>query len=92
METHPGEGVVKKEKFSNSRTSSHRRVCVEFWNLRGQHKEQGEKNPTEYTPNHNSQLRSNPDAPSASSEQGLNREAPVVCLGQGPGLNALRTI
>ena len=30
--------------------------------------------------------------PSASSEWGLNREAQAACLGQGPGLNALRSI
>ena len=35
----------------------------EFWNLRGQHNwEEKEKKPTEYTPNHNSQWRSSPDA------------------------------
>ena len=37
VETHPGEGVVKEEKFPNSKKSSHQRVCGEFWNLRGQH-------------------------------------------------------
>ena len=36
METFPGEGVIK-EKFPNSRKHSHRRVCGEFRNLRGQH-------------------------------------------------------
>ena len=30
--------------------------------------------------------------PSAGSEWGLNREAQAACLGQGPGLNALRSI
>ena len=47
-ETHPGEGVVK-EKFPNSRKPSYRRVCREFWNLRGQHnwetKKKKKKNP-----------------------------------------------
>ena len=33
-ETHPGEGVLKDEKFTNSRKSSHWPVCGEFWNLR----------------------------------------------------------
>ena len=37
METCPGEGVLKK-KFPNSRKPSHRQVCGEFWNLRGQRK------------------------------------------------------
>ena len=37
METHPGEGVVKEEKFLNTRKPSHWRVCGDFWNLRGQH-------------------------------------------------------
>ena len=32
-----GEGVLKEEKFPNTRRPSHRRVCGEFWNLRGQH-------------------------------------------------------
>ena len=37
MATRPGEGVLKEEKFPNTRKPSHRRVCGEFWNLRGQH-------------------------------------------------------
>ena len=37
METHPREGVLKEEKFPNARKPSHRWVCEEFWNLRGQH-------------------------------------------------------
>ena len=37
METRPEEGVVKEEKFPNSREPSHRQICGEFWNLRGQH-------------------------------------------------------
>ena len=36
METRPGEGVLKEE-FPNSRKPSHRRICGQFWNLRGQH-------------------------------------------------------
>ena len=35
MDTGPGEGVLKEEKFSNTRKLSHWRVCGEFWNLRG---------------------------------------------------------
>ena len=43
MENHPGEGVVKEEKFLNTRKPSHLQVFGEFWNLRGQHKRE-EKN------------------------------------------------
>ena len=38
METRPGEGVMKEEKFPNSW------VCEEFWNLRGQHNWEENKN------------------------------------------------
>ena len=46
-ETRPGEGVVKEEKFPNTRKPSHWQVCGEFWNLRGQHnqEERKKKNP-----------------------------------------------
>ena len=37
LEIHPGEGVIKEEKFSNTRKSSHQQVYGEFWNPRGQH-------------------------------------------------------
>ena len=47
METHPGVGVMKEEKFPNTRKHSHWQVCGEFWNLRGQHnqEEKKKKNP-----------------------------------------------
>jgi len=65
METSPGEGVAN-EKFPNTSKPSYQWVCREFWNLRGQHNQEGEKkehkNPTDYMPNHNSQWRSSPDA------------------------------
>ena len=52
METHPREGVVKEEKFPHCRKPSHRFVCGEFWSLRGQHNQEGEKRkPIECTPN-----------------------------------------
>ena len=76
MEIQPGEGVVKEEKFPNTRKPSHQRVCEEFWNLRGQHNQEEKKKipTTDYTPNHNSQRRSSPDAPichqQAGAEQG----------------------
>ena len=44
METCPGEGVVVKEKFPNSRNPSHRRVCGQFWNLTGQYNQEDKKN------------------------------------------------
>ena len=37
METSPRKGVMKEEKFPNSRKPSHWWVCGEFWNLRRQH-------------------------------------------------------
>ena len=43
METCSGEGVVKEENFPNTRKPSHQRVCGEFWNLRGQHNQEGGK-------------------------------------------------
>ena len=33
----PRKGVIKEEKFPNTRKPSHWRVCGEFWNLRAQH-------------------------------------------------------
>ena len=69
METRPEEGVMK-EKFPNTRKPSHQWVCGEFWNLRGQHNQEGKKAP----PNCNSQQRRNPDASvhhqGAGAEQG----------------------
>ena len=65
METlSPGKEAVKEEKFTNSRKPCHRRVCGEFWNLRGQHNLEKNKNKkhTEYLPNRNCQQRSSPDA------------------------------
>ena len=85
-ETHPGEGVVKEEKFPNSKKSSHQRVCGEFWNLRGQHnreKFKKKKTPTEEVPN----LTATPSGEvaqmlgSATSKRGLDREARAACLG-----------
>ena len=55
-ELHPGKGVLKREKFPNTRKPSHQRVCGEFWNLRGEHNWEGEKHThthTEYTLNPN---------------------------------------
>ena len=53
---------MKEEKFPKSRKPSHRRVCGEFWTLRGQHNWEGGENPTDYASNCNSLQRSSPDA------------------------------
>ena len=45
-DTHLGEGVVKEEKFPNTRKPSHWWVCEEFWNLRGHHNWEGKKTKT----------------------------------------------
>ena len=37
MVFHPGKGVLKREKFPNTRKHSHCRVCGESWKHRGQH-------------------------------------------------------
>ena len=56
--THPGEGVMKQEKFLNTRKPSHPWACREFWNLREQHNWEEKTKPTEYEPNrvHHQQL------------------------------------
>ena len=40
----PRQGVVKEEKFPDTRKPSHRWVCGEFWNLRGQHNREEKRN------------------------------------------------
>ena len=64
-----------KEKFPNSKKPSHWWVCGKFWNLRGQHNQEEEKEKkTEYAPNRNIQCKCSPDAPvchqRAGAEQG----------------------
>ena len=79
MEIHPREGVVKEEKFPNTRKPSHRWVCGEFWNLRGQHnrektnKQQQQQTPTDYAPKLNSHWRSSSDAPVRQKPQGAEQ-------------------
>ena len=46
MENCTGEGVVKEEKFPNTRKPSHQQVCGEFWNLREQHNREEKINKT----------------------------------------------
>ena len=36
-EFHPGKGVLKREKFPNTRKPSHCRIRAELWKHRGQH-------------------------------------------------------
>ena len=43
METRSGEGVMKEEKFTNSRKLSHQQLCGEFWSLRGKHNQKKKK-------------------------------------------------
>ena len=43
MEFCPGKGVLKREKFPNTRKPSHCRICAELWKHRGQHKREGKK-------------------------------------------------
>ena len=83
MGTHPREGVVKEEKFPNTRKLSHQWVCGEFWNLRGQHNQElkKKKNPQIM------RLAATPSGEVAqtltytTSERGLDRESQVACLG-----------
>ena len=72
-ETHPGEGFVK-EKFPNSRKPSHRRVCGEFWTLRGQHNGNKTKHIHRIsTPNCNCQQRRSPDAHVCHQQEGAEQ-------------------
>ena len=83
METRPGEGVVK-EKFPKSRKPSHRRVCGEFWNLRGQHnwEEKMDKlNPQITGPTTTPKGKVAQMLTSSTSKQGLNSEAGAALLG-----------
>ena len=53
---------MKEEKFPNTRKPSHKRVCGEFWNLGGQDNwEEKKREPTHYTPRHDSQWRGGQD-------------------------------
>ena len=82
METHPGEGILKEEKFPHSRKPSHWQVCGEFWNLRGQHnREEKTKQNTEYAPNHNCQQRSSPDARLCHQQVGAGQGGAGCMLG-----------
>ena len=78
METLPGEGVVKEEKFPHSWKPSHRQVCGEFWNLRGQHNREKQKEKKKLQNMHLITTVSREVAQTlafATSEWGLGREA-----------------
>ena len=85
METHPREGVMKEEKFPSTRKPSHWQVCGKFRNLRGNITSRKTKTKTN-TPQ-NMWLTATPSREvaqtlaSTTSEQGLNREEWVACLG-----------
>ena len=81
METHPREGVVKEEKFTNTRKPFHQQVCGGLWNLRGKGIINKQTN--------NPQIMRLTITPSgevvqkltfASSEWGLKREGGVDCI------------
>ena len=80
METCPGEGVMKEEKFPNTRKLSHWRVCGEFQNLRGQHNRVG-GNPqnTHLTATASREVAQR--LASAIREWGLDKEERAACLG-----------
>ena len=79
MEFRPGKGVLKREKFPNTRKHSHCRICAEPWKHRGQHnwKEKINKQlkPADCEPYGNSPSREAAQTPaSAIRKQGLGRE------------------
>ena len=76
---------MKREKFPNSREPSHRWVCGEFWNFRGQHNKEKKKKKKKKKPQ-NTHLTATPSGvaqtlASATSEQGLHKEARAASLG-----------
>ena len=74
-----------KEKFPNIRKPSHWRVCGEFWNLRGKHNWEREKNQNQKQTNkkQNACLTTTPSKEVAQMFLTTSSEW---------GLNALRTI
>ena len=83
METRPGEGVMKEEKFPNSRKPSHLWLCGDFWNLRGQHNWKKKKKKKQQ----NTHLTAIPSGevaqmlPSTTNKWGLDRVAQDASLG-----------
>ena len=80
MEFCPGKGVLKREKFPNTRKPSHCQICAELWKHRGQRNREKKLNkqlkPTDCEPYGNS-----PSGEAAQmhtyaiSTRGLGREA-----------------
>ena len=70
---------MKEEKFPNSRKPSHRRVCGEFWNLRGQHNQEKKKKKKKQKKNTRLTATASGEVAQmlvlATSKQGLDREA-----------------
>ena len=83
METHPRKGVVKEEKFPNTRKPSHQRVYGEFWDLRGQHNRERKKKTSpqnmHLTATHSGDVAQM--LTSTTSKWGLNREEWAAGLG-----------
>ena len=85
MELPPRKGVLKREKFPNTRKHSHCRVCAEPWKHRGQHNREEKINkqlkPTDYKPNGNSPSGEavQMSAPT-TSKRGLGREVQAALL------------
>ena len=78
MEICPREGVVKEEKFPNTRKPSHQQVCWEFWNLRGQQNQEGKKKKKEQNTCLNYNSQQSPDVCICHQQAG---EAQVSYLG-----------
>ena len=74
METCPGEGVVKEEKFPKARKPSHQQVCGEFWNLRGQHNREKKINAQNMCLTATASREVAQMLKSATSEHGLDEE------------------
>ena len=84
METHPGEGVMKEEKFPNSRKPFHWWVFGNFGISEGNITRRGKKQTNKQT--HNTCLTTTPSEvaqmlTSTTSEWALDREAWAACLG-----------
>ena len=88
MEFRPGKGVLKREKFPNTRKPSHCRICAELWKHRGQHNREKKINkqlkladcsPTVTPPAEKHPLGMQTPA-SAISKRGLDREVWRGCI------------
>ena len=80
MEFRPGKGILKREKFPNTRKPSHCQICAELWKHRGQHNREKKKinnlKLADCEPYGNSPSREAAQTPaSAISKPGLGREA-----------------